>query len=200
MLHQPNYGTFKGIDQLYYDPMDEVDDLLAGLKNVIDTCAENGLGSESDSGKPMEPWISQEAADTFSLVETLYAELVSLLEREKAEEEARVEAEKLRKQKEREERERRSRLTEGELRDKQLDAVRTLSIPPELKAPVPYRSPDEQPSVGAEGQTSDSFSPGQLLSQLSSVVVLVLAWHIVRVRACLRTRARARTLYIARVC
>ena len=27
VLHQPNYGSFTGLDQLYYDPTDEVGDL-----------------------------------------------------------------------------------------------------------------------------------------------------------------------------
>ena len=53
--------------------------------------------------------------------------------------------------------ERNSMPTEGEIRDKKLDAVRTLEIPPELKAPVPFRAPYEQPPLElTEAQKQDS--------------------------------------------
>ena len=55
----------------------------------------------------------------------------------------------------------------GEIWDKELDAVRSLEVPPELKAPVPFRSEFDQPPVdrtAAEKQDSRSGSVSRIVT------------------------------------
>ena len=74
-------------------------------------------------------------------------------------EERQKEEERRLEDRQRQERERINRLTEGEIRDKELDAVRILEVPPELKAPVPFRgwlNVDPLSSDRTEAEKQDS--------------------------------------------